>query len=60
MCLCNGAGGIKQVHSWGITYHPCPDSNCEFDREQASRDLERIEQEHYAAIEMQMEGVKHA
>lgn len=35
MCLCNGTGGITIQHSWGVQFEPCPDSNCDFDRETA-------------------------
>ncbi len=37
MCLCNGTGGINIKKSWGIEFHPCPDSNCQFDREAADK-----------------------
>ncbi|WP_156520684.1 hypothetical protein [Oceanobacillus sp. Castelsardo] len=34
MCkTCNGTGGINTEHSWGITFHPCPDSHCEYKSE---------------------------
>ncbi|MFD2628807.1 hypothetical protein [Oceanobacillus kapialis] len=29
MCkTCNGTGGINIAHSWGVSFHPCPDTNC--------------------------------
>lgn len=37
---CNGTGGINIEHSWGISYHPCPDSHCNFDREKAWKETE--------------------
>lgn len=34
MCkTCNGTGGINIEHSWGIEFHPCPSTNCDYDRE---------------------------
>ena len=35
MCLCNGTGGVQIEHTWGIEFHPCPDSNCKFDRNES-------------------------
>jgi len=40
MCACGGTGGINITHNWGITFHPCPDTNCEFDRNEADRKYE--------------------
>lgn len=37
MCLCNGTGGINNYRSWGVEFAPCPDSNCQFDREASHR-----------------------
>lgn len=37
MCLCNGDGGIAIERTWGIEYQPCPDTNCQFDREESDR-----------------------
>lgn len=37
MCACNGTGGIQIEHTWGITFHPCPDTNCTFDKEERER-----------------------
>lgn len=42
-CLCNGTGGIHIKKPFGIEFHPCPDSNCMFDKEQADRELEAFE-----------------
>ena len=36
MCkTCNGQGGLEIEHKWGIQFKPCPDSHCDFDREEA-------------------------
>ncbi len=41
MCkTCNGTGGINTEHSWGFSFHPCPDSHCDFDREKAWRETQ--------------------
>lgn len=32
MCACNGTGGIHTEHSWGISFAPCPDTDCKHDR----------------------------
>lgn len=32
MCACNGTGGIHTEHKWGISFAPCPDTNCKHDR----------------------------
>ena len=37
MCACNGTGGIQIEYSWGIQFHPCPDTNCTFDKEERER-----------------------
>jgi len=37
MCLCKGTGGINIKQSWGIEFRPCPDTDCQFDREEADR-----------------------
>lgn len=42
MCLCNGIGGIKQLHQSAIEFIPCPDTNCEFDREKSEREFEAL------------------
>ena len=44
MCACGGTGGIQTEHTWGITFHPCPDTNCEFDREKRKREYEEWKQ----------------
>lgn len=54
MCLCKGLGGIAEQHSWGISYNPCPDSHCQFDRDKANREYEQWRKEYFAAIEMQL------
>lgn len=37
MCICNGTGGINIYHSWGVEFAPCPDTDCQFDRQEADR-----------------------
>lgn len=32
MCLCNGTGGVNQRVGAVITFNPCPDSHCTFDK----------------------------
>lgn len=41
MCLCKGAGGITERRSWGISFNPCPDTNCQFDREKARKEYDQ-------------------
>lgn len=52
MCLCNGTGGIQTVHGWGIQFDPCPDSNCEFDREKSRKEYEAWREQYFKACEM--------
>ena len=40
MCLCKGTGGIQTLYSWGVGFMPCPDTNCQFDRNEADRKYE--------------------
>lgn len=41
MCqICNGTGGINIEHSWGVHFAPCPNSNCDYDREKAIQELD--------------------
>ena len=28
MCLCGGTGGVHVNYTWGIEFHPCPDTRC--------------------------------
>lgn len=44
MCACNGTGGIQIEHSWGVQFHPCPDSNCQFDRTEHERNYNEWKQ----------------
>lgn len=39
MCLCKGEGGIKTIERTGIVFKPCPDTNCEFDREHSEHEF---------------------
>lgn len=43
MCACNGTGGIQIEKSSGVGYHPCPDTNCTFDKNKADREFEAFE-----------------
>ena len=40
MCLCNGTGGIQIGHSWGLEFKPCPDTDCQFDKDRADREYQ--------------------
>lgn len=53
MCLCNGTGGIHIEHSWGIEYHHCPDSNCEFDLSQSEKQYEVWKQKMFEQMEVE-------
>lgn len=34
MCMtCHGKGGLTVERSWGAEFVPCPDTNCDFDKE---------------------------
>lgn len=44
MCLCNGTGGINQEIGAVITFAPCPDSDCTFDKSEADRKYEEWKQ----------------
>lgn len=44
MCACNGTGGIQVEHSWGMSFHSCPDTNCSFDREKHDREYNEWKQ----------------
>lgn len=60
MCLCKGKGGIHFVHSWGIEYIPCPDTNCTYEdnfEERLSRFRERVKQELGDVFENQEENI---
>ncbi len=36
MCqTCQDTGGIVISNGWSAEFHPCPDTNCEFDNEAA-------------------------
>ncbi len=59
MCLCKGTGGIKQMHQSAIEFIPCPDTNCEFDREKSEREFEAVCEE-FGVIKKRKEGVAHA
>lgn len=43
MCACNGTGGIQIEKSSGVGFHPCPDTNCTFDKMEADREFAMFE-----------------
>lgn len=50
MCqTCYGKGGLTIRHTWGVEFVYCPDSNCDFDREEAwkktQKTLDRLKRE---------------
>lgn len=40
MCLCKGTGVVHVINHYGIDFHPCPDSNCTFDKNKADLEYE--------------------
>jgi len=43
VCLCKGTGGINIQKSSGVGFHPCPDSNCTFDKSKADGEFKEFE-----------------
>ncbi len=39
MCICNGTGNIITESKGHAVIHPCPDSNCSFDKDKADREF---------------------
>jgi len=35
---CNGTGHINVDYGWGYGFYPCPDPECDFDREKAMKE----------------------
>ena len=50
MCACNGTGGIKTVGGWSAMFAPCPDTNCQFDRDKANREYEAWRNEYFKQL----------
>ena len=41
MCeMCNGTGGINLEYGWGLISAPCPNSDCDYDREKAMQEMD--------------------
>lgn len=54
MCLCNGTGSVAVTNSWGIQFHACPDSSCEFDRHAAEKRYEEWKKRMYYQMEKEI------
>ena len=39
MCICNGTGRLLESTRGSVTYIPCPDTKCNFDKDKADREF---------------------
>ncbi len=39
-CVCEGTGKVAHEFKGYMTIHPCPNTSCEFDKDQANRNYE--------------------
>ena len=44
MCeVCNGKNGINAEYSWGISFHPCPNPECDIREKERAKSKEYID-----------------